>query len=364
MKNPLVSVVIVHCNGRTYLEECLASLRDQAYPEIEIIVVDNASSDGFKQFIKNRFPEVRIIGNEKNYGFAKGNNIGIRASRGKYIATLNNDTIVDPDWIKNLVSIAEKREDAAMFASKILFYNDHDLIESTGMIIYSDGIARCRGYSEKDDKRHDRVEEVLLPSACAALYRKDVLLRAGLFDEDYFAYCEDVDLGLRIRMLGWCCLYVPCARVYHHYSGTGGDNLLFKAYLIERNRLWTAIKIFPLPNLLLAPGYTLIRYLFYLYGLLLNIRPVRKFYKNGSAWRVLFILLKIHVVTLINLIKIVRKRLFISRDKKMRKGEIVSSLRRFKIGAKELTLYKKDSLSLCPAAGEEDDNKKRTDRKT
>ncbi|MBU1888394.1 MAG: glycosyltransferase family 2 protein [Candidatus Omnitrophica bacterium] len=363
MKNPLVSVVIVYCNGKIYLEECLTSLRDQTYPEIEIIGVDNASSDGSTQFIKNRFSEVRIIGNKKNYGFAKGNNIGIKASRGKYIATLNNDTIVDPDWIKNLVSIAEEREDAAMFASKILFYGAHDLIESTGMVIYSDGIARCRGYSEKDGGNYDRVEDVLLPSACAALYRKDVLLRAGLFDEDYFAYCEDVDLGLRIRMLGWCCLYVPYARVYHHYSGTGRDNLLFKAYLIERNRLWMVFKIFPLPNLILAQGYTLVRYLFYLYGLLLNIRPVRKFYKNGSVRRVLFILLKIHTVTLINLIKIIRKRLCISRDKKMKSREIVNSLRRFRIGARELTLYKKDSLSLDSAAEEEDDNKKRADCK-
>jgi len=316
MENPLVSVIVVNWNGKKYLDKCLSSLKSQSFSDIEIIVVDNGSVDGSVELIEKNYSDIRVIKNTKNYGFATGNNIGIRASKGKYIATLNNDAMAERDWIKNLISVAEKREDMAMFAPKILSYNNTGLIESSGMLVYPDAIAKCRGYLEKDGEKYNKMEEILLPSACAALYRKNVLFTAGLFDDDYFAYCEDIDLGLRIRLLGFGCIYVPEAKVYHHYSATSRNNLPFKIYLIERNRLWTLIKIFPWTNLILSPIYTLKRYLSYCYAVISHKDPPSQIYKKISGFTIAFILLKICGSTSLNLIKLFKKRFHIIRNKK------------------------------------------------
>lgn len=326
MENPLVSVIVVNWNGKEYLDKCLTSLKSQSFSDIEIIVVDNASIDGSVEFIEKNYSDIRVIKNIKNYGFAIGNNIGIRASKGKYIATLNNDAMAECDWIKNLISVAEKREDIAMFASKILSYSNTALIESVGMLIYPDATAKCRGYLEKSGEKYNKMEEILLPSACAALYRKDALFTAGLFDDDYFAYCEDIDLGLRIRLLGFGCIYVPEAKVYHHYSATSKNNLPFKIYLIERNRLWTLIKIFPWTNLILSPIYTLKRYLSYCYAVISHKDPPRQFYKKMPGLKIVFILLKIYGSTSLNLIKLFKKRSQIMHNKKMNKKIIVKLL--------------------------------------
>lgn len=326
MKNPLVSVIVVNWNGKEYLDKCLPSLKSQSFSDIEIIVVDNGSVDGSVEFIEKNYPGIRVIKNIKNYGFATGNNIGIRASRGKYIATLNNDAMAERDWIKNLISAAEKREDMAMFAPKILSYGNTGLIESSGMLVYPDAIAKCRGHLEKDGEKYNKMEEILLPSACAALYRKDILFTAGLFDDDYFAYCEDIDLGLRIRLLGFGCIYVPEAKVYHHYSATSRNNLPFKLYLIERNRLWTLIKIFPWTNLISSPIYTLKRYLSYCYAVISRKDPPSQLYKKMPGFTIAFILLKICGSTSLNLIKLFKKRSQIMRNKKMNKKNIVKLL--------------------------------------
>ncbi|MEK6732449.1 MAG: glycosyltransferase family 2 protein [Candidatus Omnitrophota bacterium] len=326
MKNPLVSVIVVNWNGKGYLDACLSSLKSQSFSDIEIVVVDNGSVDGSIEFIEKKYSDIRVIKNIKNYGFATGNNIGIRASKGKYIATLNNDAMAERDWIKNLISVAEKREDIAMFAPKILSYSNAGLIESSGMLVYPDAIAKCRGYLEKDGEKYNRMEKILLPSACAALYRKDILFTAGLFDDDYFAYCEDIDLGLRIRMLGFGCIYVPEAKVYHHYSATSRNNMPFKIYLIERNRLWTLIKIFPWANLILSPIYTLKRYLSYCCAVISHKDPPSQLYKKMSGFTIAFILLKICGSTSLNLIKLSKKRSQIMHNKKMNKKIIVKLL--------------------------------------
>lgn len=338
-KDTLVSVIIANWNGIQYLEKCLSSVRNQTHPAIETIVVDNGSCDGSIEFIENNFPEIRIIKNRKNLGFTGANNIGIKASNGAYIATLNNDTVAEPDWIKNLIQSAIKRKNAGMFASKILSYGKVNLIESVGMSIYPDGLARCRGYLKENKERYNQEEEVLLPSACAALYRKEPLMAAGLFDEDYFAYSEDTDLGLRIRMLGFSCVYVPDARVYHYYSGTARFDLLRKVYLAERNRLWTIIKTFPISQLILSPLYTLMRYFFYIYAAILQINPAREFCKKGSAIKILFILSKVYVSTMLHLTGLIKKRLEIMRNKKVKNKEIIGWIKKYRIGLKEVAVY-------------------------
>lgn len=332
-----VSVIIVNWNGKQYLDKCLLSLKNQTYPFMEIIAVDNGSSDGSVEFIQKTFPEVRILKNKTNLGFAHSNNLGIISAKGKYIATLNNDTIADPGWIENLVKAAESRKDAGMFASKILSWNNPNLIESKGMLIYQDGIAKCRGYLTKDNGMLNAEEEILLPSACAALYKKDALFSAGLFDKDYFAYCEDVDLGLRIRLLGLNCIYVPNAKVCHYYSGTSRKNLLFKVYLAERNRIWTIIKIFPVSQVILSPIYSLKRYLFFIYAAMQERSPVKEFCKRESGLMILYVVFKAYVSTILNLTNLIRKRLHARKGNKAKDREMISWLRNYGVGAKELT---------------------------
>lgn len=338
-KEPLVSVVIANWNGKSYLRECLSSLKNQTYPHLEIIVVDNGSSDDSLEFMETNFPKIVVIKNRSNLGFAKANNLGILAARGKYIATLNNDAVAEPDWIENLLAAAQKRNDVAMFASKILSFSNPKLIESAGLLLYPDGIAGRRGYLEKNNSKYTKEEEVLLPTACAALYRKEQLLACGLFDKDYFAYCEDTDLGLRMRLLGMTCLYVPDAMVYHHYSGTSRANLSSKVYLVERNRLWTALKCFPAFPLFTSCLYTLKRYLFYLYAAFLKIGPAKEFCEKEAALEIFFILFRVYLSTFLNLSRLIQKRRHILAHKKIGDREIKIWFKKYRVRAKELVLY-------------------------
>ena len=145
MNAPLVSVVVLNYNGKIYLERCLSSLLNQTYPYVEIILVDNASSDDSVNFVRTRFPAVKIIENEENLGFAAGNNVGIRIAQGKYIVTLNNDTEAHPEWLEHLVRVAESNETIGMCASKVLSFDDPRIIDSVGVVIYPDGMSRGRG---------------------------------------------------------------------------------------------------------------------------------------------------------------------------------------------------------------------------
>jgi len=342
MNDSMVSVIVTNWNGRRYLERCLTSIVTQTYKNIEVIVIDNNSTDGSAEFIIKQFPEIILIRNDKNYGFAKANNIGIKVSRGEYIATINNDTEADPCWIENLVNVIRRDPNIGMCASKILLFNNRNLIDSTGMLIYPDGLPVCRGYLEEDVYNYNKEEEVLLPTACAALYRKDAIINAGFFDDDYFAYCEDGDLGLRIHMLGYKCIYVPRARVYHYNSGTFGNDPLLKIYLCERNRLFTVIKCYSFAGLMLSVYYTFIRYMCYVYGYIRKLGQAKDFCKTKQhGFKIFFILFKIYGSLLWNIIKLLKKRYKILRNKRMSYEKIYRLQPSFKINARELTLKRK-----------------------
>jgi GT2 family glycosyltransferase len=201
--------------------------------------------------VAERFPDVRIIQNEKNLGFAAGNNIGIRATTGEYVATLNNDTQADPRWLDELVAATQGQDMVGMAASKMLFARRSEVINSTGICLDSAGIAWDRQGGELDATEDPDQTEVFGPCAGAALYRRVMLDQVGLFDEDFFCYMEDVDLAWRARLMGWRCLYVPTARVYHVHSGTGQEGSPFKNYLLGRNKIWTIVKNYPSPELFL-----------------------------------------------------------------------------------------------------------------
>lgn len=244
MSNPKAHVVIVNYNGKHFLETCLFSLEQQTYPNFEVVLVDNASTDGSVEYVKEHFPSVHIIENQENYGFAKGNNIGIETVKGEYILTLNNDTRADPSWIEELVKTAESEPSIGMCASKMLFMDRPDTINSTGINISRSGACWDRGL-EEPASRYTDPEDVFGPCAGAALYRSKMLDEVGLFDEDFFGYMEDVDLAFRGRLSGWRCIYVPASTVYHVRGGTGGFESDFSIYHGNRNIVWNAVKNFP-----------------------------------------------------------------------------------------------------------------------
>jgi len=265
-EKPLVSVIIPNLNGRDILACCLRSLERQAFKNFEVIVIDNGSTDGSVEMVRSDFPWLEIVvENESNMGFAKACNQGIEAASGDLIALLNNDTETHPDWLAELVRASETDPDAGMFASKTLLFDKRDTIDTAGHLIYRDGLNRGRGRLETDQGQYDDKTDVISPSGAAALYRRRMFDEIGLFDEYHFAYGDDIDIGIRGRLAGWRCVFVPGAVVYHMYSATTGKYSPMKLYLVERNRLWIVLKYLPMKYVLLNLFYTEIRYLYHFY---------------------------------------------------------------------------------------------------
>ncbi len=248
-----VSVVIVNWNGRRHLEGCLPTLFAQTFTDFEVILVDNGSTDGSVEWVEAHYPQFCLIRNETNVGFAAGNNQAIRASQAEFIVTLNNDTRAEPGWLAALVEAASDPA-VGMVASKMLFADRPTMINSAGIALDPVGIAWDRLGGLPDDPDEREPLEVFGPCAGAALYRRAMLERIGLFDEDFFAYLEDVDLAWRARLAGWRCLYAPAARVYHAHSATGGEGSPFKSRLLARNKVWLIAKNY-------GPGGRLLAYL-------------------------------------------------------------------------------------------------------
>lgn len=257
-RQPLVSVIVVNYNGLRFLQKCLDSLLAQSYKNMEVVLVDNCSADGSTSFVKANYPSVRLIENDANLGFALANNIGIQSSHGELIATLNNDTEVTPRWLGSLVQAATNDDGVGMCASKMLFMKSPGIIDSTGICISRSGACWDRGMFESDSGQYAS-GEVFGPCAGAALYKKKMLDEIGLFDEDFFAYMEDVDLAFRGRLAGWKCLYVPEAVVYHFHGGTAGYGSEFTIYYGNRNIVWNVVKNYPMPMLLTSLPFIVCR---------------------------------------------------------------------------------------------------------
>jgi GT2 family glycosyltransferase len=337
--SPLLSVIIPNWNGKRFLEECIDSIKAQTFQDFETILVDNGSMDGSVQFVQEKYGGyVRIIRNERNLGFAGGNNVGIRAAKGEYIVLLNNDTWTDPRWLEELVKATEVDSCIGMWGSKIYSYDKRDQIEAVGELIYWDGLSRARGQFDQDQGQYEMMEEILFPPGCGAMYRKTVLDEIGLFDEDFFAYGDDTEIGIRARLAGWKSLYVPRAILYHKNSGTGGQYSPFKAFYVERNRFWITLKYFPWPLLLLSPFFTFHRFAFQAYGALSQQGAAGKFAKNYSPLRLIWILLKAYGSGFRSLPKMWKKRRILKGLRKVSYGEMFSWFERFGISAREISL--------------------------
>ena len=242
--SPRVSIIVLNWNGHPLLVECLSALRAQTLRDFEMIVVDNGSHDGSLKWLAATAPDVRVIRNDTNLGFATANNQGIRASQAPLIMLLNNDANLAPDCLQVLVEAAERATWAGMFACKILQHDAPDRMDSAGIEVDRAGVAWNRGWGEPAAD-HTQALEVFGPSAAAAVYRRAMLNQIGLLDDDFFIYYEDVDLAWRAQWAGWRCLYVPEAMAFHVHSATTGRGSPFKNFLLGRNKWRAIVKDYP-----------------------------------------------------------------------------------------------------------------------
>ncbi len=316
----MISVIVVNWNRRELLRACLQSLARQRGVEFEIIVVDNASDDGSTEVA--RAAGAHVIRNSTNRGFCAANNQGIAAARGEFIALLNNDAEADAGWLTALRSAFDAGPAIGMAASKILVYEDPQVIDKAGHLIFPDGQNRGRGSGEMDRGQYDQIEETLWPDGCAAMYRKEMLDRIGGFDEDFFAYADDAELGLRARIAGWKCLYVPRAVVRHHRGATLGLDSALRLELIERNRVLLAAKLFPWSLLWLNGAYYAVRLGAGLWAAGRGSRDTAAYTGVGGKLRIARALVAGDLAAVRMLPRILRKRTEVRRLRRMQPREI------------------------------------------
>lgn len=249
----LATVIIVNWNGGNVLPSCLDALGSQTYQNLEIILVDNASTDGSVDHIEAQYPHLHLIRLSENKGFAVANNIGAQQARGEWLVLLNNDAFPEPTWLENLVRTAESYPGYAAFGSKMIRAENRHILDGIGDKYHISGLAWRDGYNHPVRIAPQHPEEIFSPNAAAVLYRRDAFLKVGGFSEYFFMYHEDVDLGFRLRLQGYRCLYVPDAIVYHMGSASTSVKSDFAVYHGHRNLVWSYFQ-----NM---PGYLFWKYL-------------------------------------------------------------------------------------------------------
>lgn len=299
-----------------------------------MIVVDN-SGKGLVRRTGAQRPPVRVLEPPRNVGFGAAVNMAFQTSRAPYLATLNDDAVAHPDWLGALVSAIASRPDVGMCASQVRMFGENYL-DSAGMLISGDASGKQRGHLAPPGA-FSRPAEVLFPSGSAALYRRAMLEETGLFDEDFFLYCEDTDLGLRAQWAGWKCLYVPEAVAEHHYSHSAGRASPLKAYYVERNRLRVVAKNFPAPMMLAAPLCSLARYFWHVVFIFRGRGSAARFREEGhSGVRMAWYVMRAHFSVLANLRSLWRKRRRIRRSARVSPAVFRNLLKAHSISPKQV----------------------------
>lgn len=245
MTGPSVSALVLNYDGRALLDTALPSLLAQTYPNLSVTVIDNGSSDGSAAHVRERWPSVEVLELPVNVGVAAALNRGIEVARGELVALLNNDIELEPDWLEHLVTALAEHPGAASASGKLLRFYDRDVIDAAGDGLRWSGAAINRGGGERDEGQYDVADEVLTACAGAALYRQEALAEVGPFDEDFYAYLEDVDWGLRAQLLGYGSRYVPASVGYHMRGATTGKQKPRYRRPQRRNQLWLLLKNYP-----------------------------------------------------------------------------------------------------------------------
>lgn len=333
MRTPQVTVIIPTLAADGALTACLLSLEQQTFADFDVVIVDNSG----RQLVRNNFGAVgaTMIENPANVGFGAAINQGIRQTNSNYVATLNDDTVAHSDWLKSLVGAMESSETVGMCASQVRLAGEA-LLDSAGMLIGRDGSSKQRGHLQPSSA-FDRAEEVLFPSGSAALYRRKMLDEIGLFDESFFLYCEDTDLGLRARWAGWECVYAPGAVVEHRYSHSAGRASPLKAYYVERNRLFLLVKNFPLRLLPAASLAALARYYWHAALMLRGKGTAGRFREEGhGAVKLPLFVLRAHLALLRAWPRLLRDRRKIRRTRKLTSRQFTGLLRSHAISSRQI----------------------------
>lgn len=317
--NPFVSVVIPNWNGKHLLKICLPSLGKQTLRNSEIIVVDNGSQDGSGKYIKENYPKVFVIELDKNYGFAKAVNIGIRRSKGNYLIILNNDTEADKDYLKYLVQAAGQHPEVGFVTAKILNFYKRNILDSAGDAVDVVGHSYNIGLGEKDGEKFNKEGYSFLVTAGGSLFKREVFKKIGYFDEDYHTYMEDVDLCLRAQLQGFKGWYEPKAILYHIRKATSSRIIRLSEYWHFRNMTQNIIKDYP--TALFLKNFNWLKIL------LVNLNTVLFFAKNGLLWEAL----RAEAYIFFHLPALLRKRYFIQKSKKVTDEYIIENIRDKKI---------------------------------
>ena len=265
-KNPLVSVIVLNYNAGELLLNCIESIKKSAYKNLEIIVVDNISTDKSQEICKEKYPDIKLIQNDENFGYCEGNNIGIREAKGDYIIILNPDTIVESNWVEELISAYNKFGEG-LYQPKILSLEKTQILQSTGNMLHIFGFGFARDKGKNDNLEKNTIEKIGYASGTCLFTSKKVLKQVGLLDPFLFLYHDDLDLGWRAAQIGIGSYYVPNSVIYHVESYALKWNAK-KFYWLERNRKYCILTHYSkktyakiLPSLILVDFFV---WLFYL----------------------------------------------------------------------------------------------------
>jgi len=336
---PIASAIVLNYNGRGFVEESVRSLLEQDLPGLEVLVVDNGSTDGSADDIERTFAgRLRVLRSPRNLGFGAGNNLGLRAARGRHVILLNNDAVAAPSFARELVAAAEGDDSVGMVAAKVLEYARRDVLDTVGHLLYPDGLNRGRGRLEPDRGQYDACRTTLFPSGAAALYTRRMLDDIGLFDESFFLYGDDAELGLRGRVARWECALAPRAIAYHHYSRSAGAYSRLKAFYVERNRVLVLFRLFPVSLILVSPAYTAVRLALQAWGALTGRGAAGRLAANTSIVQLAAIAMRAYASALRALPSVLRERWRQRRRRRLRTPEFRRLLDEFRLGAREAAL--------------------------
>lgn len=319
-----VSVIVVNWNGKALLQRCLDSLFRQTYRQVQIIVVDNGSTDGSLEWLTG-LPGIDLVTLPENRGFAGGNNAAWPRVKGDLVGLLNNDAVAHPRWIE--AAVGDVAQGWGMVACRIL-RRGAETIDKVGHLMFADGQNRGQGTGQSA-AAFLQSGEALWPDGCAAFFSREVIETIGFFDDRFFLYAEDADLGFRARWAGFRCRYNAQSVVYHGHSQSLGKFHPLKIYYIERNRLWLLVKNMPAPLLLLSPVMTFYRYLAMAFSLVRGSGVAAEFSREQGAWVAVQTIVRAWRDGLVGLMPMWRQRKKVQR--KLSRGQMMALLWRFRL---------------------------------
>ena len=288
---PLFSVLIVNFNAGPLLQDAVNSLKKQTFRDFEVLIVDNNSEkDPIDELDTDGLSNVRLIREKTNHGFAKANNIAAEHADGKWLALLNPDAVADERWLEEIYLATQRHPASRVFACGQINMDDPELLDGAGDAYFAFGIPWRGGFEHPRSALPREDSHCFSPCGASAVYQRDLFLSIGGFDERFFCYCEDVDLGIRLQLSGEKCVLLPDALIYHKGSATSGRHSSFTMYHGFRNRTWAYIKNMPLVFLILTlPGHILLMFYNYLNNMgHSNTRAMRKGMWDGlrEGWAI------------------------------------------------------------------------------